>query len=119
MVYSRAKKSADERVAVCLFTPYSSVSLHSASSVCLPPSLTREGSCKSRFWATDGCAFCNRNDLYHLSGGYTASSPRGEPLSIIVLKNGSSGRRPLPTRLRFLFLRHTEVHFVTVATSGG
>ena len=53
---SRARKSADGCVAVCLFTPYSSVSLHSASSVCLPPSLTREGSCKSRFWATDGCA---------------------------------------------------------------
>ena len=54
---SRARKSADGCIEVRFFTPYSSVSLHSASSVCLPPSLTREGFCKSRFWATDGCAF--------------------------------------------------------------
>ena len=47
-------------------------------------------------WIAYGSAFCNRNDLYHLSGGYTASSPQGEPLSIIVLKNGSSGV-PTPT----------------------
>ena len=32
--------------------------------------------------ATDGRAFCDRGDIYHLSGGYTASSPQGEPLSI-------------------------------------
>ena len=46
---NRARKSANRCVAVCLFTPYSST----ASG---PPSLTREGHCKSRFWATDGCA---------------------------------------------------------------
>ena len=43
---NRAKKSAGRCVAVCPFTPYSST----ASG---PPSLTREGSCKSRFWAID------------------------------------------------------------------
>ena len=57
-------------------------------------SLTREGFCKSRFWAIDGSAFCNRNNHYHLSGGYTASSPQGEPLSIIALKMGHRGADP-------------------------
>ena len=33
-------------------------------------SLTREGYCKSRFWAIDGCAFCDRSDL-----GRIISSP--------------------------------------------
>ena len=39
-----------------LFTPYSST----ASG---PPSLTREGSRKSCFWAIDGGAICNRYDI--------------------------------------------------------
>ena len=53
---SRTEKSTNGCIAVRLFTPYSST----ASG---PPSLTREGFCKSRFWATDGGAICNRNSL--------------------------------------------------------
>ena len=53
---SRAEKSADGCIAMRRFTPYSST----ASG---PPSLTREGSRKSCFWATDGGAICNRNSL--------------------------------------------------------
>ena len=45
------------------FTLYSSVNLHSASSVRLPPSLTREGFCKSCFWAIDKYAICDRCDI--------------------------------------------------------
>ena len=45
----RAEKSADGCIAMRRFTPYSSVNLHSASSVRLPPSLAREGFCKSCF----------------------------------------------------------------------
>ena len=50
---TRAEKRADGCIAMRLFTPYSSVNLHSASSVRLPPSLAREGFCKSRFLAID------------------------------------------------------------------
>ena len=52
----RLVKIADRCIAVRRFTPYSST----ASG---PPSLTREGSRKSRFWIIDGCAFYNRYDL--------------------------------------------------------
>ena len=64
---SRAEKSADGCIAVRFFTPYSST----ASG---PPSLTREGSRKSCFWATDGGAICNRNFL----GSSRAPTPTGE-----------------------------------------
>ena len=37
-------------------------------------------------WIAYGSSFFNRNNYYHLSGGYTASSPQGEPLSIITFK---------------------------------
>ena len=63
---SRAEKNADGCIAIRLFTPYSST----ASG---PPSLTREGFCKSRFWATDGGAICNRNSL----GSSRAPTPTG------------------------------------------
>ena len=37
-------------------------------------------------WIAYGSSFFNRNNYYHLSGGYTASSPQGEPLSIITFE---------------------------------
>ena len=70
---SRAEKNADGCIAMRRFTPYSST----ASG---PPSLTREGSRKSCFWATDGDAICNRNSL----GSSWTSTPTGE-MGIFVL----------------------------------
>ncbi|MBP3314876.1 MAG: hypothetical protein J6M03_03535, partial [Clostridia bacterium] len=75
---SRAEKNADGCIEVCFFTPYSST----ASG---PPSLTREGFCKSRFWATDGCAAITEMSTFYASNCsctlatiYIKPSPVGE-----------------------------------------
>ena len=64
---TRAEKIADRCIEMRRFTPYSST----ASG---PPSLAREGSRKSRFWATDGGAICNR----HFLGSSRAPTPTGD-----------------------------------------
>ena len=89
---SRAEKSADGCIAARFFTPYSST----ASG---PPSLTREGFCKSHFWAIDGSAFCDQNELgpprtsvptikkdnRRMCGGdrYDLGRPHGKPASFL------------------------------------
>ena len=79
-----------------------------------PPSLTREGFCKSRFWAIDGGAFCTVTTLdsrqlvagTHLSLQSKKMTDGCAAVTVIFL--GSSGRRPLPYHFS-LFSLHSSL----------